>query len=69
MMERLVARGQELAREAQQRGIREMAQWVTELLPRAEIELSATGFSIRELRLLDRWMDDMELRFLGSIAR
>jgi hypothetical protein len=65
----LMERAERIASEAQQRKIDELAAWAAERLPRAEIEKFAAGFSIRELRIIERWLDEPDLRFLGSARR
>jgi hypothetical protein len=69
MMEKLMARGEQLAKEAQQRRVREMASFIAERLPQAEIKELLSGISIRDVRLFGRWLDEMELRFLGSMRQ
>lgn len=69
MMEKLNKRGEELAKDAQRRKVRELARHVSARLPQAEIKLLTDRFTIRDLRILDQWLDDPELRFLGSIKR
>ena len=69
MMEKLVARGEEIARDAQERAISRMAESVGRKLQAAAIELVQGGFTVRDLHLLDRWLDDPELRFMGRIEK
>jgi hypothetical protein len=69
MMAKMMKRADEIARDARKRRRNAMAERVAARLPRAEIEMLAEGFSVRDLLLLNRWLDDEELRFLGSMSR
>lgn len=63
-MERLVRRGEEIARQAQQQKVGEVAQRLKELLGDASVEGSRIAVSGRGL--VRRWLADSRLRFLGS---
>lgn len=65
-MKGLMERAERIGREAAARKIDELAVNVLAKLPRAGIEKMTSGLSICEVRLLDRWLNDPELRFLSG---
>jgi hypothetical protein len=69
MMAKMMSRADEIARDARKRRRNAMAERVAARLPEAEIKMLAEGFSVRALLLLNRWLDDEELRFLRSMSR
>jgi hypothetical protein len=69
MMAKMMRRADEIARDARKRRRNAMAERVAARLPEAEIKMLAEGFSVRALLLLNRWLDDEELRFLRSMSR
>lgn len=67
MMERLVRRGQEIARRSEQEKTGHVAGHLKELLGNASVEGSRIAVSGRGL--VRRWLADSRLRFLGSGLR
>lgn len=68
-MRALMERGERAAREAQRQRVDEVAAGIARLLPQAAIEKLSDGVSISGLRLLQRWLDEAELRFATRPGR
>lgn len=68
-MRALIERAERAARDAQARRIGELAARFAGLLPEARIEMRPDGVSVSGPRLLERWLDDSELRFATRIGR
>jgi hypothetical protein len=66
-MERLMRRGDEIAREARERKVREIADRLKDLLGDASVDGSRIAVSGRGL--VRKWLADSRLRFLGSDPR
>lgn len=66
-MERLISRGEEIARHAQRAKVDAVAQRLKDLLGSASVEGSRIAVSGRGL--VRRWLADSRLRFLGSDPR
>ena len=66
-MERLMRRGDEIAREARERKVREIADRLKDLLGDASVDGSRIAVSGRGL--VRKWLADSRLRFLGSDLR
>lgn len=62
-------RAERIGREAAQRKVDELTAAFAAKLPRANIETFTGGLSIRELRLIERWLEDSDLRFLSRMGR
>ena len=69
MMERLIKRGEEIARERQQGRVRKMTRAIAARLPHAQIDTLTAGVGVRDVRLLKRWLVDTDLRFLGTSSK
>ena len=65
MMERLSARGEEIARRAQARTKVRVASGLRDLLGAAAVSIEETRVLVRGKRILARWLGDPALRFLG----
>jgi hypothetical protein len=65
MMGRLIARGQEIARNAVETHARSIASELRELLGDVAVSLEETKVLVRGRRILQRWLADPALRFLG----
>ena len=68
-MRALEERGEQIARDAADRRMDELAKRMAAMLPKAEIKLLASGISIRDRMLLERWLTDSELRFVTRSVR
>ena len=66
-MERMVGRGEEIARRAQQVMILQLAARLEEFFGEASVEGSRVAVSGRGL--VRRWLSDSRLRFIGSELR
>jgi hypothetical protein len=69
MMGNLLARGEQLARVAQQRRLAEVANQLTELLRGATITVEEALVLVSGKGLLKRWLIDPQLRFLAGDRR
>ena len=63
-MERLVKRGEEIARRAERQKIESVARLLQEMLGNAAVDGSRAAVSGRGL--VRRWLADSRLRFIGS---
>ena len=68
MMEKLLARAEQIARTAQSNRIEAIAKSATEELAGLSITTTATSVVIRGKKLLERWLLDPALRFLGNLS-
>ena len=66
MMERLLQRGEELAREAQRRGLQRVAQKLKELLRGAAIEIGEAQVLVSGRGIVKRWLINPALRFFSG---
>ena len=66
MMERLFQRGEELAREAQRRGLQRVAQKLKELLRGAAIEIGEAQVLVSGRGIVKRWLINPALRFFSG---
>lgn len=69
MMERLLARAEQIAQAAQANRIEAMAETAAEELNAVSVLKTATGVVLRGRKLLERWLLDPALRFIGSSLR
>ena len=69
MMERLLARAEEIAQAAQAKRIEAIANTAKQELSGLSIRRTATGVVIQGKQLLERWLLDPALRFLGSFSQ
>jgi hypothetical protein len=68
MMEKLLDRGEQIASMAQANRIEEIAQ-AAEEIGGISVLKTATGVVLRGRKLLERWLLDPALRFIGSVSR
>jgi hypothetical protein len=68
MMEKLLARAEQIATTAQANRIEEIAQAAQEI-GGVSVLKTATGVVLRGRKLLERWLLDPALRFIGSMSR
>jgi adenylate kinase len=68
MMEKVLARAEQIAQAAQANRIAAMAEAAAELSGVSVLK-TATGLVLRGKRLLERWLLDPALRFLGSLSQ
>ena len=66
MMERLLARGEELANELQQKATERVAGVFRELVADASVEIQDGGVVVSGRDMLKRWLLDPTLRFFGG---
>ena len=66
MMERLLQRGEELAREAQRRGLQRVAQKLKESLRGAAIEIGEAQVLVSGRGIVKRWLINPALRFFSG---
>jgi hypothetical protein len=64
MMEKLIARGEELARQAQADKVQQVAQQLRSLFGTASVDALETQILVRGRGLIKRWLYDPSLRFL-----
>lgn len=64
MMRKLMARGEELAREVQRRRVGEVARQMAEIVGRSAIEVDEARVLVRGKGMIKRWLIDPQLRFL-----
>jgi hypothetical protein len=69
MMERLLARAEQIAQAAQANRIEAMAEAAAEELSGVSVFKTATGVVLRGKKLIERWLWDPALRFIGSSLR
>lgn len=69
MMGNLLRRGGALARKAQHRKIREVAQQLRELLGAGSVEVEEARVLVRGRGIIKRWLIDPSLRFLTRGAK
>jgi hypothetical protein len=65
MMERLIARGEAIARAGQQRQIAAAASQLRGLFGAAAVDVEDSRIVVRGRRLIARWLIDPVLRFFG----
>jgi hypothetical protein len=68
MMEKLLDRGEQIASTAQANRIEEIAR-AAEEIGGVSVLKTATGVVLRGRKLLERWLLDPALRFIGSVSR
>lgn len=68
-MKALQERAEALARAVQQKRIDEIAATIAANLPRATVEKLVSGISVRDLRVMERWLNESELRFMTRSGR
>ena len=64
MMRNLMARGEELARDGQQRQLRDVAEQLKEMFGSAAVEVEEARVLVRGKGMIKRWLIDPKLRFL-----
>jgi hypothetical protein len=69
MMEKLLARGEQLARDAQQREVERVAQQLRGLFGSAAVEIEEARVLVRGKGMIKRWLIDPGLRFLAGGPR
>lgn len=65
-MIKLVRRGEALAREAQQRKLRQLADELRSILGGASVEVEEARVLVRGRGIIKRWLLDPSLRFLSG---
>lgn len=65
-MIKLVRRGEALAREAQGRKLRQLAQELRSILGSASVEVEEARVLVRGRGIIKRWLIDPSLRFLSG---
>ena len=65
MMEKLAARGEAIARQAEAGAMGRVASELRGLLCAAAVSIEETRVLVRGKRILERWLQDPALRFLG----
>ena len=66
MMEKLIARTDELIREAQARQVRRVAQQLRSLFGSAAVEVEEARLLVSGRGIIKRWLIDPSLRFLAG---
>jgi ribosomal protein L22 len=66
MMEKLVARGGAIARDAQQQKVRDVAQQLRGMFGSSAVEVEEARVLVRGKGMIKRWLIDPSLRFLGG---
>ena len=66
MMEKLLARGEAIARDAQQRKIAGVAQQLRSMLGGAAVQVEGAEVLVRGRGIMKRWLTDPSFRFLTS---
>lgn len=66
MMGRLIKRGEEISRRAQQQKIGQVVARLQELLGARAVELEGTNVTVSGQDLVRKWLADSRLRFMGS---
>jgi hypothetical protein len=69
MMEKLLARAEQVAGAAQASRIEAIAKAAAEEIGGVSVTKTATGVVLRGKHLFERWLIDPALRFIGSLAR
>ena len=69
MMERLMARGEELAREAEQQQVQLVAQRLRTLFGAAAVEVEGNQVLIGGRGAIKRWLTDPGVRFLAGALK
>lgn len=68
MMEKLVQRGEEIAREAQARELGRVAEQLRTLFGGASVDVEDAQVIASGKGMMRRWLSDPRLRFLGGVA-
>jgi hypothetical protein len=66
MMEKLVSRGDEIARTAQQQKVGEVARQLRALFGNGAVEVEEARVLVRGKGMIKRWLIDPSLRFLAG---
>ena len=66
MMEKLTARGEQLARVAQKQRAQRVAQQLRTIFGSAAVEVEEARVLVRGRGMIKRWLIDPSLRFLGG---
>ena len=66
MMERLAARGGQLARGAQEQRVQKVTQQLRMIFGSAAVEVEEARVLVRGRGMIKRWLIDPSLRFLGG---
>jgi hypothetical protein len=66
MMERLMGRGDELARKAQRQAVQHVAQQLRTIFGSAAVDVQEARVLVRGKGMIKRWLIDPSLRFLGG---
>jgi hypothetical protein len=66
MMENLLARGEAIARDAQQQKIADVAQQLRSIVASAAVQVEDGQVLVRGRGLMRRWLTDPSFRFLAS---
>jgi hypothetical protein len=66
MMEKLTARGEQLARGAQEQRVQKVAQQLRMIFGSAAVEVEEARVLVRGRGMIKRWLIDPSLRFLGG---
>ena len=66
MMEKLLARGEAIARDAQQKKLTTLAQQLRAIFGRAAVQVEEARVLVRGRGILKRWLIDPSLRFLAG---
>jgi hypothetical protein len=69
MMEALMARGEAIARDAQQRKIADVAQQLRTMFGGVPVQTDDAQVVVRGRGLLKRWLTDPSFRFLSSVVK
>lgn len=66
MMEKLIARGEEIARQAQERRVQQAAGRLRSLFGSASVDAADASLIVTGRGLIKRWLIDPDVRFLGG---
>ena len=66
MMEKLLARGEAIARDAQQRKIADVAQQLRLMFGSAAVQIEDSQVVVSGRRIMKRWLTDPSFRFLAG---
>ena len=69
MNARMLRRGEEIARAAQRRKVREVAGYLRAVLGNASVEVEETRVLVRGRGIVKRWLIDPNLRFFSGGMR
>lgn len=69
MMERLLKRGDEIARAAQRRGVAQVAERLRARFGLGAVQADKTSVVVSGQRLVRRWLTDSGLRFLAGMLK